>query len=197
MGGTTEEMMIPLTSAASTLPMSKRLRKRTPYSSTVWVMTVATRQCASRRGGELLPAKPGATVSYTPSTVLVLPTSRTRSIVTPCSRPHASGNNDPQPFVGTNAQEAAGIKSIGHAIVAAIFIHMDLLAMAIRRARLHAPYDGLKTQRRSADRAAHGAKQGAILTIKRADERRRHFQTGKFLARLKAHGGSRAGQVRR
>src|ERR1041385_3923647 len=88
MGGTTDEMMIPLTSAASTLPMSKRLRKRTPYSSTVWVMTVATRQCASRRGEELLPAKPGATVSYTPSTVLVLPTSRTRSIVTPCGRPH-------------------------------------------------------------------------------------------------------------
>src|SRR4249920_169799 len=113
MGGTTEEMMIPLTSAASTLPMANRLRKRTPYSSTVWVITVATRQCASRREGELLPAKPGATVSYTPSTVFVLPTSRTRSIVTPCSRPHAPGNDDPQPFVRTHAQKTAGIESIG------------------------------------------------------------------------------------
>src|SRR5215472_11538098 len=160
MGGTTDEMMIPLTSAASTSPMSKRLRKRTPYSSTVCVMTVATRQCASRRGEALLPAKPVATVSYTPSTVLVLPTSRTRSIVTPCGRPHASGNNDPQPFVRTHAQEAARIKSIGHAVVAAIFIHMDLFALAIRRAGFYPAHNGLKAQRRSADGTAHGAKQG-------------------------------------
>src|ERR1051326_4667899 len=132
MGGTTDEMMIPLTSAASTLPMSKRLRKRTPYSSTVWVMTVATRQCASRRGEALLPAKPVATFSYTPSTVLVLPTSRTRSISTPRFRPHASGNDDAQPFVCTHAQEPTGIKSIGHAVVTAVFIHMDQLALGIR-----------------------------------------------------------------
>src|SRR5690349_5742069 len=187
MGGTTEEIMIPLTSAASTSPMANRLRKRTPYSSTVWVMTVATRQCASRRGGELLPAKPSATFSYTPSTVLVLPTSTTRSIVTPRSRPHASGNDDAQPFVRTNAQETAGIKSIGHAVIAAVFIHMDQLALGIRRARFHAPHDGLKAQRRSADGAAHGAKQCAILAVKGTDESRRHFQTGKFLTGLKAH----------
>src|SRR6478609_5089268 len=103
MGGTTEEIMIPLTSAASTSPMANRLRKRTPYSSTA-------------------------------STVLVLPTSTTRSIVTPRSRPHASGNDDAQPFVRTNAQKAAGIKPIGHAVIAAVFIHMDQLALGIRRA---------------------------------------------------------------
>src|ERR1044071_9296792 len=187
MGGTTEEMMIPLTSAASTLPMSNRLRKRTPYSSTVWVITVATRQCAKRHDEELLPAKPGATFSYTPSTVLVLSTSRTRSITAPRSRPHAPGNDDAQPFVRTHAQEPSGIKSIGHAVVTAVFIHMDQLALGVGRARFYPAHNGFKAQRRSADGAAHGPKQCAIPGVNRTDQRCRHFQTRELPASLKAH----------
>src|SRR5206468_2095295 len=139
--------MIPRTSATSTFPMAKRLRKRTPYSSTVCVITVATRQWAISRGAVVLPAKPEALFSYTPNTVLVLPTSRTRSFFPP--RPDASGNHDPQTLVCTRAQKAARIKAIGYAVVTAIFIHMYDLALRVRRARLHAPHDGLKTQRRS------------------------------------------------
>src|ERR1700674_5252816 len=68
--------------------MANRLRKSTPYSSTVCVATVATRQFAtsnSERGDSasavLLPAGVVfVTGVKTPSTVLVLPTSRTRSI---------------------------------------------------------------------------------------------------------------------
>src|ERR1051326_1956424 len=132
MGGTTEEMMIPLTSAASTLPMAKRLRKRPHFSPPVWLCRSPPRGAARRGAEPLSPAKPVATFSYTPSTVLVLPTSRTRSISTPRFRPHASGNDDEQPFVCTHAQEPTGIKSIGHAVVTAVFIHMDQLALGIR-----------------------------------------------------------------
>src|SRR6476646_4564585 len=129
MGGTTEETMMPRTSAASTFPMANRLRKRTPYSSTVWVITVATRQCAIRRGTVVLPANPGALFSSTPSTVLVLPTSRTRSIFPP--RPDASGNHDPQTFVSSHAEKTARVKAVGYAVVAAIFIHVDKLALRV------------------------------------------------------------------
>src|SRR5579859_542300 len=130
MGGTTEEMMMPLTPSASILPMAKRLRNSTPYSSTVCVITVATRQCASRRGAAPpFPAKPGTAVSYTPSTVLVLPTSRTRSIVAPLGRADTAGNYDAQPLIGADAKEAARIQSVSDAVVASVFIHMHQLAL--------------------------------------------------------------------
>src|SRR5579864_855105 len=173
MGGTTEETMIPRTSAASTFPMANRLRKRTPYSSTVCVITVATRQCAISRGAVALPANPGAVFSYTPRTVFVLPTSRTRSIFPPW--PDASGNDDAQTFVCAHAEKAAWIKTIGHAIVPAVFIHVDKLALRIRRARFHTPHDGLKAQRWSTNGTAHGAEQGSIFAVDRADQRRRYI----------------------
>src|SRR5579883_2081605 len=74
-GGTTEEITMPVNGPTSSPAPAKRLRNNTPYSSTVWVRMVDTRQCASSRGsgddsGEL----------KTPRTVLVLPTSTTRSI---------------------------------------------------------------------------------------------------------------------
>src|SRR6185437_12875293 len=168
--------MMPRTSLASTSPIAKRLRNNTPYSSTVWVIMVATRQWASRRGSALgLPANPETAISYTPSTVLVLPTSRTRSIGSPLRRPHAAGNHNAQTLVSAHAQKAAWIKPVCNAVVAAVFIHMDLLAVRISGARLHAAHDGLKPQRRRADRAAHGPQQGAIFTIDRANQRRSNF----------------------
>src|SRR5215813_10267873 len=124
-------MMMPRTSAASTFPIANRLRKSTPYSSTVWVLMVATRQWAISRGGELLPAKPGAHISYTPSTVLVLPTSRTSSIGTPLERAHAAGDHDAQPAVGTHAEKAARIQTVRHTAVAAVFIHMHGLPESV------------------------------------------------------------------
>src|SRR5260370_4878973 len=117
-------MMMPRTSAASTCLMANRLRKSTPYSSTVWVLMVATRQWAISRGAALLAAKPGALISYTPSTVLVLPTSRTSSIPAPFERAHAAGNHDAQPAVGAHAEKAAGVQTVSHAAVAAVFIHI-------------------------------------------------------------------------
>src|SRR5882724_8127130 len=135
MGGTTDEMIIPRTSAASTFPMAKRLRNRTPYSSTVWVMTVATRQWASRRGAAAgLLANPGTPVSYTPSTVLVLPTSRTSSILPPCQRAHASGNHDAQAAIGAYAKKPARIQPVRDALVPSIFIHVYEFSLGVRRA---------------------------------------------------------------
>src|SRR5580692_8493970 len=65
--------------------IEKRLRNNTPYSSTVLVREVATRQLASSRlycGGSS-GSPPGCTLATrakTPSTVFVFPTSITRSI---------------------------------------------------------------------------------------------------------------------
>src|ERR1700757_3436826 len=101
MGGTTVEMMMPRTSEASTLPIANRLRNSTPYSSTVWVRIVATRQCAISFA-PAWGADPGVPISYTPSTVLVFPTSRTSSIGSPCYRAHATGNYDAQALVGAD-----------------------------------------------------------------------------------------------
>src|SRR5438270_9070769 len=137
MGGTTEEIMMPRTSAASILSTAKRLRKSTPYSSTVWVLIVATRQWAIMRGPE--PAgftKPGELSSYTPRTVLVLPTSITSSIRSPWQRTHAAGNCHPQPLLSADAQEATRIQTVGYAAVAAIFVHVYMLAVSIRGAGL-------------------------------------------------------------
>src|ERR1041385_3636907 len=183
MGGTTEETMIPRTSATSTFPIANRLRKRTPYSSTVRGITVATRQCAIRRGLVALPAKPAALFSYTPSTVLVFPTSRTRSIFPP--RPYASRDNDAQALVCLHTEKAARIKAVGYPVVTTIFIHMDGLALRIRRARFHASHDGLKAQRGSANGAAHGAKQCAILAVECADQRCCYVPARKILTCFK------------
>src|SRR5690242_10332952 len=106
MDGTTEEITIPRTSAASILSIAKRLRKSTPYSSTVWVLMVATRQWAAMRGlSEAGEANPARLISYTPSTVLVLPTSTTSSIRPPCHRTHAAGGYHTHPIFGTDTQK--------------------------------------------------------------------------------------------
>src|SRR5258708_3796761 len=171
MGGTTDEMMIPRTSSASTFPMAKRLRNKTPYSSTVWVMTVATRQWASRRGGAAgLLAKPGTPVSYTPSTVLVLPTSRTRSILPPRQRAHASGNHHAQAAVGAHAKKAARVQPVRDALVPSVFIHMQEFSLGVRRARLHPPHDRFKAQCGSTDGTAHGAQQCPVFAIQGPDQ---------------------------
>src|SRR5262249_51939990 len=184
MGGTTEEMMMPRTSAASTFPIAKRLRKSTPYSSTVWVLMVATRQCASSLGAEFLPGKPGMLISYTPSTVLVLPTSRTNSIRSPRQRPHAAGYDDPQTFVGADAEKAAWIQAIGHAAETAALIHMYQLTVCVGTTRLHALDDRLKTKIRGSYRTGDGAHQGAIFAIESPHQRTHQLRTRPLLARL-------------
>src|SRR5438876_64995 len=71
-GGTTEAMMM-WWIADTSMPASDRsVRACMPYSSTVRSRTVVRRQCAMRR-----------VVSYTPRTVLVFPTSITRSMGSP------------------------------------------------------------------------------------------------------------------
>src|SRR5215472_15359214 len=192
MGGTTEEMMMPRTSAASTFPIAKRLRKSTPYSSTVWVLMVATRQWASSCGAEFLPEKPGMFISYTPSTVLVLPTSRTKSIRSPQQRPHAAGYYDPQTFVGADAEKAAWIQAIGHAAETAVLIHMYQLTVCIGRTRLHALDDRLKTEIRGSHRAGDGAHQGAIFAIESPHQRAYQLRAPPLLPRLDTQRSGRA-----
>src|SRR6516165_492851 len=70
MGGTTELTITPCTSRGSSSFRVKRLRMSTPYSSTVCMRAVVSRQCATSSS----PRK-------TPSTVLVLPTSMVKSIL--------------------------------------------------------------------------------------------------------------------
>src|SRR5215469_3936008 len=195
MGGTTEEMMMPRTSAASTLPIAKRLRKSTPYSSTVWVLMVATRQCASSRGAEFLPEIPGMFISYTPSTVLVLPTSRTNSIRSPQQRPHAAGYDDPQTFVGADAEKATRIQAVGHAAETAVLIHVYQLTVCVGRTRLHALDDRLKTEIRSSHRAGDGAHQGAIFAIESPHQRTHQLRTRPLLARLNTQRSGRAAEI--
>src|SRR5947207_6964819 len=79
-GGTTEETTMPPMSFGSSPPMENKFRKRTPYSSTVCAPRVVTRQLAtslSYLGGRVASVRDFAN---TPRTVLVLPTSRTRSM---------------------------------------------------------------------------------------------------------------------
>ena len=76
---------------ASSPAIENRLRNKTPYSSTVLVREVATRQLATSRSyrgvSSLFPGAPApGTRSKTPSTVFVLPTSITRSIFRSCLR---------------------------------------------------------------------------------------------------------------
>src|SRR5579859_1108196 len=143
MGGTTEEMMIPRTSPASILSTAKRLRKSTPYSSTVWFLMVATRQWAIMRGpGFGGFTNPTEAISYTPSTVLVLPTSTTSNILPPSQRTNAARNHDAQSLICANAKKAAVIETIGGAAVTAIFIDMHELAMCVRTAGLNFLEDG-------------------------------------------------------
>src|SRR5215831_15398239 len=155
--------MMPRTSAASTLPMANRLRKSTPYSSTVWVLMVATRQWAIRRGAAFLEARPGALISYTPSTVLVLPTSRTSSIRSPFERAHAAGDHDAQPTVGAHTQKTAWVQTVRHAAVPSVFIHEHSLAQRVGRARLHAFDDRPKAKVRRAHRPGGGPHQPAVF----------------------------------
>src|SRR5688572_14546915 len=80
-GGTTLARATPPMSAGATPEPRKRLRTRMPYSSVVCSRRVVSRQCAF-----------SASPSWTPSTVLVLPTSmvRSRGMVSGsgCGRPH-------------------------------------------------------------------------------------------------------------
>jgi len=77
---TTEEITMPCTSLTSRCAIEKRLRNSTPYSSTVCVLLVVTRQLARRRSywGAVSPSAEAR--SKTPRTVLVLPTSSTSSM---------------------------------------------------------------------------------------------------------------------
>src|SRR5580704_4593440 len=68
-GGTTELMMTPRIAAGSRPAIVKRLRVRTPYSSTVWTRAVVRRQFAISSSSR-----------KTPRTVFVLPTSTVSSI---------------------------------------------------------------------------------------------------------------------
>src|SRR5262249_43693251 len=113
---------------------------------------VATRQCATSLGGEFFPAKPGALISYTPSTVFVLPTSRTRSICTSRSRTYASGDNNAQALVGTNAEKATGIQPVRHAAVASVFFYMHRFAVRVRGPCFHALDDRFIAQVRRSHR---------------------------------------------
>src|SRR5947207_11258453 len=79
-GGTTEDTTMPPISLGSKPAIENRLRKRTPYSSTVCAARVVTRQFAtslSYLGWRVASVRDFAN---TPRTVLVLPTSRTRSM---------------------------------------------------------------------------------------------------------------------
>src|SRR5436190_1388284 len=71
-GGTTEAMMMCWIADTSIPASARSVRAWMPYSSTVRSRTVVSRQCATRRA-----------VSNTPRTVLVFPTSITRSMVSP------------------------------------------------------------------------------------------------------------------
>src|SRR5262249_39083314 len=195
MGGTTDEMMMPRTSAASTFPIAKRLRKSTPYSSTVCVLMVATRQCASSRGAEFLAGTPGMLISYTPRTVLVLPTSRTNSIRSPQQRPHTAGYDDPQTFVSAHAEKAARIQAIRHAAEAAVFIHLYQLTVSVGRTRLHALDDRLKTKIRGSHRPVDGANQSAIFAIESPHQRAHQLRAQPILARLNAERSGCAAEV--
>src|SRR5437016_6280487 len=147
MGGTTEEMMMPRTSVASIFSTANRLRKRTPYSSTVWLLMVATRQWAIIRAPapEGL-AKPTGFSSKTPSTVLVLPTSTTSSIRSPRQGTHTAGDHHAQTLFGADTKEALRVQAIGDAAIAAIFIHVDQFAMSVGGPGLYAFQNGIETQ---------------------------------------------------
>src|SRR5437588_5988201 len=71
-GGTTEAIAIALIDLKSSAASAKRLRVCTPHSSTVRARAVVRRQCATR-----------FSPSNTPSEVLVLPMSITKSISGP------------------------------------------------------------------------------------------------------------------
>src|SRR5579872_799700 len=68
-GGTTELMITPPIAETSSPAIVKRLRVRTPYSSTVWTRAVVRRQFAISSSSR-----------KTPRTVFVLPTSTVSSI---------------------------------------------------------------------------------------------------------------------
>src|SRR6266702_318379 len=105
-GGTTEAMMM-WWIADTSMPASDRsVRAWMPYSSTVRSRTVVRRQCAMRR-----------VVSYTPRTVLVFPTSITRSMLCP---PASEGLDDlpegdaDRPASGRVEQERSLVVHSGH-----------------------------------------------------------------------------------
>src|SRR5437016_6341212 len=169
MDGTTEEMMMPRTSAASIFSIEKRFRKRTPYSSTVWFLMVATRQWAIMRGSALgCFTNPTCATSYTPSTVLVLPTSTTSSIRSPpWQRTNTAGNYDAQSPVGAHAKKPPRVKPIGGATVAAIFVYMHALAVSIRGPGFDLPVERAELYARNFNGIVHRPHQSAIFAVKR------------------------------
>src|SRR3979490_2377727 len=107
MGGTTDDIPIPRTSFTSMLSMANKLRKRTPYSSTVCVLIVATRQCAINLVYLAVESDsaPGASAPYRPSTVFVFPTSSKRSIVSYLA--HSAADQSLDTGISLDLQEPA------------------------------------------------------------------------------------------
>src|SRR5579864_7196479 len=158
MEGTTEAITIPWMDLGSTSAAAKRFRNSTPYSSTVCVQLVATRQWATRRS--YFAASPFALSlrANTPSTVLVLPTSRSRSMsmhrsagilpavrnsrrgggATLFQRPYPAGKHRAQSVARFHLQETARIQAGGHTLVASIFLHAYAAALGIGRTLLEA-----------------------------------------------------------
>src|SRR5260370_7768430 len=127
-------------------------------------------------------------ISYTPSTVLVLPTSRTSSIRSPQERAHAAGNDDPQSFVGTHAKKAAWIEAIGDPAEAAVLIHVYQLTVCVGRTRLYPLDDGFKTKVGRAHRAGNSSHQRAIFAIERPHQRAHQLRSRPFFAGLDSQG---------
>src|SRR5438093_901971 len=134
-GGTTEAMISASIALTSMAASDSRLRARMPYSSTVRSRTVVRRQWATRR-----------VASYTPRTVLVFPTSITRSMRSPSiSRAeslHDLPERDARPSSGGRVeQERALVVDAGHPALAPPerAVHGDLLAAWQGRERLPFP----------------------------------------------------------
>src|SRR5260370_118496 len=134
-------------------------------------------------------------ISYTPSTVLVLPTSRTSSIRSPQERAHAGGNDDPQSFVGTYAKKAGWIEAIGDPAEAAVLIHVYQLTVCVGRTRLHPLDDGFKTKVGRAHRAGNSSHQRAIFAIERPHQRAHQLRSRPFFAGLDSQGGGGAAKL--
>src|SRR5262249_40119704 len=100
--------------------------------------------------------KPKAGSSYTPRTVLVLPTSTTSNIRCPPSqRTDAAGNHDAQSLIGAHTKKTPGIKTVRSSTIAAIFIHVHELAVSVRGAGLDLFENLAELDCRDLDRIVH------------------------------------------
>src|SRR5438552_965728 len=112
--------------------------------------------------------KPTEEISYTPSTVLVLPTSTTSNIRCPPSQwTNAAGNHDPQSLVGAHPKKPPGIKAVGGATITAVFINLHELAVSVRRAGFDPLKQRAKLDGRDLNRIVDRPHQAAILAVER------------------------------